>query len=328
VAQRTAVRAIQAKFRLSERRACELVGLGRATCRYETRRAEWPALRERLHALAAERRRFGYRRLYILLRREGYRVNLKRVYRLYRDDGLAVRRRRRRRRVARGTPLAGPTRINERWSLDFLLDTLEDGRRVRLLAVVDDFTRACLAIEVDTSIGGRRVVEVLQRLVETRARPAVLITDNGPEFVGRALDAWAYAQGIRLHFIEPGKPNRMPTSRVSTAGSATSVSTSTGSSAWLTHARSSKPGAWTTMRFGLTALSATCPPRSSSSALLTGHLARFSLPDWTKVGEQVVSECFAGLGIINDISLKPFLQERTIGRLLKKQLNQIKSLSV
>jgi putative transposase len=208
VAQRTAVRAIQAKFRLSERRACGLVGLGRSTCRYETRRAEWPALRERLHALAAERRRFGYRRLYILLRREGYRVNLKRVYRMYRDDGLAVRRRRRRRRVARGAPLAGPTRINERWSLDFLLDTLEDGRRVRLLAVVDDFTRACLAIEVDTSIGGRRVVEVLQRLVETRARPAVLITDNGPEFVGRALDAWAYAQGIRLHFIEPGKPNQ------------------------------------------------------------------------------------------------------------------------
>ena len=208
MAQRIAVRAIQAKFRLSERRACGLVGLGRSTCRYETRRAEWPALRERLHALAAERRRFGYRRLYILLRREGYRVNLKRVYRLYRDDGLAVRRRRRRRRVARGTPLAGPTRINERWSLDFLLDTLEDGRRVRLLAVVDDFTRTCLAIEVDTSIGGRRVVEVLQRLVETPARPTVLITDNGPEFVGRALDAWAYAQGIRLHFIEPGKPNQ------------------------------------------------------------------------------------------------------------------------
>ena len=208
MAQRIAVRAIQAKFRLSERRACGLVGLGRSTCRYQARRAEWPALRERLHALAAERRRFGYRRLYILLRREGYRVNLKRVYRLYRDEGLAVRRRRRRRRVARGAPLAGPTRINERWSLDFLLDTLEDGRRVRLLAVVDDFTRTCLAIEVDTSIGGRRVVDVLQRLVETRGKPAVLITDNGPEFAGRALDAWAYAQGIRLHFIEPGKPNQ------------------------------------------------------------------------------------------------------------------------
>ena len=167
---------MQASFGLSERRACGLVGVDRSTCRYRGRRADWPALRERLRGLAAERRRFGYRRLHVLLRREGYRVNLKRVYRLYREEGLAVRRRRRRRRVARGTPLTVPARINERWSLDFLLDTLEDGRRVRLLAVVDDFTRACLAIEVDTSIGGRRVVEVLQRLVETRGTPAVLIT--------------------------------------------------------------------------------------------------------------------------------------------------------
>ncbi|HWT85709.1 MAG TPA: IS3 family transposase [Myxococcales bacterium] len=178
MAQRIAVRAMQASFGLSERRACGLVGVDRATCRYQGRRADWPALRERLRGLAAERRRFGYRRLHVLLRREGYRVNLKRVYRLYREEGLAVRRRRRRRRVARGTPLAVPARINERWSLDFLLDTLEDGRRVRLLAVVDDFTRACLAIEVDTSIGGRRVVEVLQRLVEARGKPGVLITDN------------------------------------------------------------------------------------------------------------------------------------------------------
>jgi putative transposase len=168
----------------------------------------WPELRERLRALAAERRRFGYRRLYVLLRREGYAINLKRIYRLYRHEGLAVLRRRRRRRTMRGLPLATPSRINERWSLDFLLDILEDGRRVRLLAVVDDFTRACLAIEVDTSIGGRRVVEVLQRLVETRGKLAVLMTDNGPEFVGRALDAWAYAQGIRLHFIDPRKPNQ------------------------------------------------------------------------------------------------------------------------
>lgn len=208
MAQRSAVRAMQAQFRLSERRACGLVGLGRSTCRYQARRADWPALRERLRALAAERRRFGYRRLYVLLRREGYRVNLKRIYRLYRQEGLAVRRRARRRRIPRGTPLAGPTRINERWSLDFVLDTLEDGRRMRLLTVVDDFTRACLAIEVDTSIGGHRVVQVLQRLVETRGTPAVLIMDNGPEFISRALDAWAYAHGIRLHFIDPGKPNQ------------------------------------------------------------------------------------------------------------------------
>jgi len=199
---------MQASFGLSERRACGLVGVDRSTCRYQGRRADWPALRERLRGLAAERRRFGSRRYPCPAPPGGYRVNLKRVHRLYRAEGLAVRRRRRRRRVARGAPLAVPARINERWSLDFLLDTLEDGRRVRLLAMVDDFTRACLAIEVDTSIGGRRVVEVLHRLVEARGKPAVLITDNGPEFVGRALDAWAYAHGIRLHFIEPGKPNQ------------------------------------------------------------------------------------------------------------------------
>jgi putative transposase len=209
VAQRTAVRAIQAKFELSERRACALVGLGRSTCRYRSRRPDWPALRDRLRTLAGERRRFGYRRLHVLLRREGFLVNRKRIYRLYTQEGLTVRRRKRRRRVPRGVPrLPAPTRINERWSLDFVLDVLDDGRRFRLLTVVDDFTRACLAIDVDTSIGGRRVAQVLQRLTETRGTPAKLVTDNGPEFISRALDAWAYAHGIELHFIEPGKPNQ------------------------------------------------------------------------------------------------------------------------
>jgi putative transposase len=145
----------------------------------------------------------------VLLRREGFGVNLKRIYRLYTQEGLTVRRRKRRRRVPRGVPRLGvPTRINERWSLDFVLDVLDDGRRFRLLTVVDDFTRACLAIDVDTSIGGRRVAEVLQRLIDPRGKPAMLITDNGPEFISRALDAWAYAHGIDLHFIEPGKPNQ------------------------------------------------------------------------------------------------------------------------
>jgi putative transposase len=209
VAQRTAVRAIQAKFQLSQRRACALVGLGRSTCRYRPRRQDWSALRDRLRALAGERRRFGYRRLYVLLRREGFRVNRKRIYRLYTQEGLTVRRRKRRRRVPRGVPrLPAPTRINERWSLDFVLDVLDDGRRFRILTVVDDFTRSCLAIDVDTSIGGRRVAQVLQRLIETRGTPARLVTDNGPEFMSRALDAWAYAHGIDLHFIEPGKPNQ------------------------------------------------------------------------------------------------------------------------
>jgi putative transposase len=150
----------------------------RSTCRYRPQRRDWPALRDRLRTLAGQRRRFGYRRLHILLRREGFAVNLKRVYRLYTQEGLTVRRRRGR-RVPRGLPrLAAPARINERWSLDFVLDVLDDGRRFRILTVVDDFTRACLAIEVDTSLGGRRVVEVLQRLVETRGAPAMLLTDN------------------------------------------------------------------------------------------------------------------------------------------------------
>jgi putative transposase len=209
VAQRTAVRAIQTTFGLSERRTCALVGLGRSTCRYRARRPEWPALRERLRTLAAERRRFGYRRLHILLRREGFQANLKRVYRLYTEEGLTVRRRRRRRRVPRSVPrLAAPTRSNERWSLDSMLDVLDDGRRFRILTVVDDFTRACLAIEVDTSLGGRRAVQVLQRLIESRGAPTMLVTDNGPEFISRVLDAWAYGHSIELHFIEPGKPNQ------------------------------------------------------------------------------------------------------------------------
>ena len=180
MAQRIAVRALQAKFEVSERRACALVGLGRSTCRYRPRRQDWPTLRERLRALAGERRRFGYRRLYVLLRREGFRVNLKRVYRLYTQEGLTVRRRRRRRRVPRGVPrLGAPTRLNERWSLDFVVDVLGDGRRFRILTVVDDFTRACLAIDIDTSIGGRRVAEVLQRLIDARGKPAMLVTSTG-----------------------------------------------------------------------------------------------------------------------------------------------------
>jgi len=303
VAQRAAVRAIQAKFELSERRACALVGLGRSTCRYRPRRQDSPMLRERLRTLAGERRRFGYRRHHVLLRREGFLVNLKRIYRLYAQEGLTVRRRKRRRRVPRGVPrLAAPTRINERWSLDFVLDVLDDSRRFRILTVVDDFTRACLAIDVDTSIGGRRVAQVLQRLIEMRGKPARLVTDNGPEFISRALDAWAYAHEIELHFIEPGKPNQnayvesfngrmrdeclnehwfmslgqarekietwrqdynavrprasrwtTPSSRASTAGCATSISTSSCSSRWLTRSTNCWSGNATTMRTGRTA---------------------------------------------------------------------------
>ena len=193
--------------RLSERRACELVGMKRSSYRYALRREEPAGLRGRLQALAQERRRFGYRRLTVLLRREGWPVNHKRVYRLYREAGLGVRRRKRKRIGAlERQPLTLPTRRNERWSMDFVFDALTDGRRFRSLNIVDDFNRECLAAEVDTSIPGARVVRVLERLRDLRGVPEVLVADNGPEFAGQALDVWAYEQGVKLHFIEPGKP--------------------------------------------------------------------------------------------------------------------------
>jgi putative transposase len=193
---------------LSERRACRLVGLARASCRYERQRqGEEEKLKARLHRLAGERRRFGYRRLTILLRREGWTVNHKRVYRLYGQEGLQVRRRKRKRIGAvERQALAIPIRPNERWSMDFVADALTDGRRFRSLNIVDDFNRECLAAQVDTSLTGARVVRVLEQLRERRGLPQVLVMDNGPEFAGQALDVWAYQQGVKLHFIEPGKP--------------------------------------------------------------------------------------------------------------------------
>jgi len=192
---------------LSERRACELVGIERSSYRYAFRRPEAAGLRERLRELAQERRRFGYRRLTVLLRREGWAVNHKRVYRLYREAGLGVRRRKRK-RIGAGQrqPLTIPTRRDERWSLDFVSDALTDGRKFRSLNIVDDYNRECLAAEVDTSIPGARVVRVLERLRERRGLPQLLVMDNGPEFAGQAVDVWAYEQGVQLHFIEPGKP--------------------------------------------------------------------------------------------------------------------------
>jgi putative transposase len=193
---------------LSERRACRLVGMARTSCRYEPeRQGQEENLKARLRTLAGERRRFGYRRLTVLLRREGWTVNHKRVYRLYRQEGLQVRRRKRKRIGAvERQPLAIPTRQNERWSMDFVADALTDGRKFRSLNIVDDYSRECLVSEVDTSIPGARVVSVLEQLREIRGLPEVMVMDNGPEFAGKALDAWAYQRGVNLHFIEPGKP--------------------------------------------------------------------------------------------------------------------------
>ncbi len=207
-ARRAAVGRVQKQYGLSERRACRLVGIGRATVRYRPRgRAHEAALRPRLPGLAAERPRLGDRRLHALLRREGVDVNHKRIERLYREEGLAVRRRGRKRVARDGRGRAAlPGRPNQQWGVDFVSDALAWGRRIRLFTVVDVFTREVLAIEVDTSLPGGRVVRVLERLAAQRGAPDEIVLDNGPELSGKAVDQWAYERGVRLRFIEPGKP--------------------------------------------------------------------------------------------------------------------------
>jgi putative transposase len=176
--------------------------------RYRCRtRADEPHLRERLRTLAAERPRWGYRRLHILLKREVGSINHKRVQRLYRLEGLAIRRRQRKRvaRTPRGAN-ASSWRPGEAWAMDFMQDVLADGRRFRTLNVLDIVTRECLAIEVDTSLPGQRVVRLLEQLVLWHGAPKRITLDNGPEFTGRALDVWAYQRHVELDFIDPGRP--------------------------------------------------------------------------------------------------------------------------
>lgn len=191
----------------SERRACVLVGLGRSTSRYASGRVDDKKLVERLHELAGERPRYGYQMLTTLLRREGWAVNKKRVYRLYRAAGLTVRRRARRKlRVMRAPRPMTVSSANERWSMDFVHDYLAEGRRYRTLNVIDAFTRECLAIEVDFSLPSARVVRVLDKLIWEYGLPASIRVDNGPEFISKALDLWAAQHGVKLDFIQPGKP--------------------------------------------------------------------------------------------------------------------------
>jgi putative transposase len=171
-----------------------------------SRRDDAP-LRTALRAVAQLRPRFGYRRLHVLLQRDGWRCNHKRVYRLYREERLAVRRRRRR-KFAAGCRIVMPVPIrpHERWSMDFMGDTLANGRTFRTFNLVDDGSRECLAIEVDHGLSGQRVARILDRVAATRPLPKQIVVDNGPEFTSRVLDAWAYQNGVELHFIRPGKP--------------------------------------------------------------------------------------------------------------------------
>lgn len=192
---------------LSERKACRFLGVARSTVQYRSVRPPDRELRARLRELAEERRRWGYRMLHVLLEREGHEVNHKRVYRLYREEGLQVRRRRRRKRAIRPRRvLETPSAASERWSMDFIHDELATGRRLRCLTVVDDFTREAVAIDVSNSIPGERVAAVLDRAGLRRGLPGTIVCDNGPEFTSRCLDQWAHDRGIELSFIRPGKP--------------------------------------------------------------------------------------------------------------------------
>lgn len=192
---------------MSERRACTVIAADRKMVRYRSRRPADSELRGRLRELANQRRRFGYRRLFILLRREGERSGINRIYRLYREEGLMVRKRRGRRK-ALGTraPILVEARPNARWSLDFVHDQLANGRRFRILNIVDDVTRECLGAVPDVSISGLRVARELSSIVASRGKPGTIVSDNGTELTSNAILAWSAAMGIEWHYIMPGKP--------------------------------------------------------------------------------------------------------------------------
>jgi putative transposase len=206
-ASREAVAHLVEVHEMSERRACHVISADRSSIRYRARRPDDAQLRSRLRQLAQQRRRFGYRRLHVLLKREGCEVNRKRIQRLYVEEKLQVRRRGGRKR-ALGTrvPMAVPDRPNARWSLDFAHDQMTDGRRFRILAVVDDCTRECLALVPDTSISGMRVARELDVITARRGRPASIVSDYGTELTSNAILGWADERSVAWHYIQPGKP--------------------------------------------------------------------------------------------------------------------------
>jgi putative transposase len=191
----------------SQRRACELVGMSPRIYRYRSRRPDDAGLRIRLRELAAERRRFGYRRLHLVLKRQGVTINWKKLYRLYREERLTVRKRGGRKR-ALGTraPMTIPQGANQRWSLDFVADTLTDGRRFRILCVIDDFSRECLATVADNSLSGERVARELDHIAERRGYPCMIVSDNGTELTSNAILTWQEERQVEWHYIAPGKP--------------------------------------------------------------------------------------------------------------------------
>lgn len=206
-ARKEAVEFACSNFPMSLRRACGLMQIQMSSYYYRHRPRPDEALRAALKEAAAKRRRWGYRMLAVLMERQGFKDNIKRIYRVYREEKLQVKIRRRRKTARwRGDKPLPATRPNERWSMDFMSDQLANGRTIRVFNVVDDFTRQCLAMEVDTSLNGVRVTRVLDRLVARHGHPQRIVMDNGPEFTGKALDRWAWEHRVQLAFIEPGKP--------------------------------------------------------------------------------------------------------------------------
>ncbi len=195
-----------AEYGVSERRACKLLGLDRSSYRYEPRPEEDAPLRQALIELARQKPRFGYRRLGALLERRGYSVNHKRLYRIYREEHLAVRRLKRKHVVRPAAPVANLSKANQEWSMDFVSDGLATGRALRIFTLVDSFTRECLALEVDSSLSSRRVTRVLDWVMEQRGAPAAIRCDNGPEFTSRHYLRWCEDRKIRPVHIQPGRP--------------------------------------------------------------------------------------------------------------------------
>lgn len=191
----------------SQRRACALVGMAPRVYRYQSARPDDGKLRQRLRELSSQRRRFGYRRLHLLLKREGVEVNWKKLYRIYKEERLTVRKRGgRKRALGTRSPMAIPQNTNQRWSLDFVSDALVDSRRFRILCVIDDFSRECLATVVDNSLSGERVARELDTIAERRGYPCMVVSDNGTEFTSNAMLAWQQDRGVEWHYIAPGKP--------------------------------------------------------------------------------------------------------------------------
>lgn len=194
---------------LSQRRSCRLLKMHPKIYRYVSLKSNDHVLRSNLIDIAKQRKRFGYRRVHVMLKRKGFDVNHKKVYRIYKEENLSVRRTKRKRlKSGQRENILTPIFPNEQWAMDFMSDSLFSGRKFRTLNILDLFNRECIAIEVDNSLTGIKVTQILNRLIETRGMPKSITIDNGTEFTSKAFDQWAYEKGIKLNFIQPGKPSQ------------------------------------------------------------------------------------------------------------------------